>query len=337
MEIAKATDRIIYRPGLSAYTTPRGIRVLELDWYADPTHDEVWAAEARRLYETTRAWRREMERDWSSPAGEPFYPEYGEIGPEKFKHMMTKMIAGPVYRSFDFGVRRPAASWFQYSPRSDRVHWIREFMPHDLQTHEFRDCVRYLSGELEYALLTDRSKRWVDAYANKPSGAHCPPPWFPLGTRFINLSGKEALSRQANVPRPEESIAADIFREGGIPLIMVNLSVEGRHQILRRLLRVYEDGWPGLFVDPQVEEGDEALSGGLSYPKDTPANPVPTAPKDDGHLINLMDSFTYGVAGVVPADRPKPPKYRHTFRGPRNELVLLPDQEEIGFYETRPR
>jgi hypothetical protein len=333
--IVKATDLTFYREGLSAYTTPRGIRAIQVHWRADPDHTEPWANEARKLYATNRDWRREMELDWSTPSGDPFFPEFGEIGREQFIHPVTKLIKGSVYRSYDFGRRRPACTWFQYSTRSDRLWIYREFMPQDLGTHDFRDAVKHFSGQLEYSQLTPRAATWVDAFAARPSGSHCPPPWFPVGTHFIDISGPEALQRQSNAIKPEDAVARDIFMAGGINLAVININVEGRHRILRRLLRLYDDGFPGVWIDPQCEEIITGFDGAWSYARARGEKLVEERMRDDGHFINLADSLGYGVAAVVPADRPKGPQPRKLLgyggKTGREEVYSLPDQEFVGW------
>lgn len=332
----KAATRIVRPlPGLVSYTTPRGIRVTEIRYWANPSHDDAWANGARPLYATHRDWRREMELDWTSPSGDPFFPEFVEVGRPHFEHTVTRLIAGPVYRSFDFGRRRPACTWFQYSAKSDRVWFYREFMPHDLGTHDFRDAVRHFSNELEYEKLSDRAKRWVDSYASRPSNAHCPPPWFPLGTRYINLAGKEALQQQSNAAEPEDAVAKDIFAAGGIDLVIVNPRVEGRHRIMRRLMSLRPDGFPGIWLDPQCEELILCLDGGCSYATAGRDGVIKEAMKDDGHLINLADAAGYGVAAVVPVDSPDKPKAKRLlgFGGAsgREEIYEGDSDEQIGW------
>jgi len=332
----RGTNISRYRDGLMAFTNPQGARVLVLRLGADPDDTPEWINEQRRSYDA-RKWRREMEGDWSTPSGDPYFPGFSEIGKDKFVHVATRLIGGPVFRSFDFGRRRPACTWFQYSAKSDRAWLLREFMPHEIQTHEFRDAVRFLSGEIEYDAIPDRAKRWADAYAAKPSGAHCAPPWFPLGTKFIDLAGKEALQGQANAVRPEEAITRDIFLAGGIPLIIVNPQVLGRNQIIDRMLMVRDDGWPGLFLDPQAEECIEGFDGGFSYPVRSKANPVPNKPKDDGHYINLLDAIGYGFSGVIPADKPKaaPEPVLLGYRGHDPVYSKAETDEVVPWYENR--
>jgi hypothetical protein len=331
-------DIIQHRTGLRSFTTPRGIRVMELDLTANPMHTPEWIQAARTRYSSEREWRREMMRDWTTPSGAPYFPEFAEIGPIRFIRPVTKLIKGPVYRSYDFGKRCPACTWFQYSQKGDRLWLYREFLPQDLQTHEFRDAVRYLSGQLRADQVPPRGMEWIRMYGAKPSGGHCPPPWFPLGTHFIDITGKEALQGQSNAILPELATVQGIFSEMGMNLIIQNPRVMARYQVMRRFLRVYDDGLPGLLIDPQCEEAIDMFSGKLCYPDATPANPVPTKPKNDGHLINLSDAFTYGVVMVAPADAPKPnaPERLVGYRHGR-EPVYQADSEEVGWAECRPR
>lgn len=337
--MSEATDVVEHLPGMLAYTTPRGIRVIETQYWANPSHDAKWAASIRPLFHTNKDWRREMELDWSSPAGEPYFPTFSEVGRDMYVHVRDHFVEQwPVFRAYDFGRRRPACVWFQYSPKQDRIIGYREFMPHNIGTHQFRDAVKYLSNELKYDQLGDDGKRWVDEYAARPSGSHCPPPWFPLGTRFIDIGGKEAQQQQSNAPKPEDAVASDIFAAGGINLVIVTPRILGRNHILERFLYLKEDGWPGLLIDPQMEESIEGFEGAWSYPEPTKAVPIPTKPKNDGHYINLLDAWGYGVVAVVPEDEPKPQRERQLTgfrRDGRTPLYTVPTTEEVVFYETR--
>ncbi len=301
--VQEATDVTRYRDGLLAYTTPKGIRTFELDYWADPDHTPEWAAAQRKSYAADRDWRREMERDWTTPEGEIYFPAFIELGGRKaFVHLARKLIKGYVFRSFDFGRRRPAMTCFQYSQPSHRVWLMREFMPEELLAHEFLAACKFLCGECDWDDVPMRAQAWIDRYRNKISGLHCPPPWFPPGTPFFNIGGKEALQGTANAFTREEAVVADIFANGGVPLNIVSPRVLARNQLVGSLLRIRKDNFPGLFVDPQCELMIEGFSGKFCYPKATVDNPFPVDPKDDGHFINLLDAFGYGVAAVLADD-----------------------------------
>jgi hypothetical protein len=205
--------------GLSLRTTPRGIRVATLHWSADPDRTDEWKREEKKFYASEKDWNRENELDWTSAEGDVFYPEFGEIGRDSFVVQSRGLIAGPVYRGFDFGFRRPACVWFQYAPGSDRVWVLREFMPHELGTHDFRDAVLYLSGQFDRASLTERARVWVEFYENKEEGRRAP--WFSGTTDFFDVGGPEAYRTEASAIRAtEESNAAAVLANGGIVLNM---------------------------------------------------------------------------------------------------------------------
>lgn len=339
----EGTDQIHYRDGLDAFTSPKGIRVLVLRLGADPADTPEWIAEARKPY-TQKDWRREMEGDWSTPAGDPYFPIFSQVGRDRYVHLATKLIRGPVFRAYDFGRRRPAAIWFQYDAKQDRAWLLREFMPPDLLTHQFRDAVRYLSGQLPYEALHESAQRRVDEYAGKRTGEHCPPPWFPPGAvQFIDIGGKEANQTQSNVIMQEDAVVADIFAAVGMPLTIVSPSVLGRNRVVDRMLQVREDGWPGLFLDPQMEETIAGFEGAFSYPAPSKANPVPTKPRDDGHFINILDAVGYGIVAVCPAEMaPKDTggleKVQRVIDGRVQDPVFrkrVRDAEEVGWAETR--
>lgn len=310
MKGAPGTNLKVYRDGLYSFTTPKGIRATVLRIGADPAETPENLAALKRSYPSQKDWRREMEGDWSSPAGEPYFPVFSELGQERYVRLATELIAGPVYRSYDFGRRHPACTWFQYSPKSDRLWLLREFMPHDLLTHEFRDAVRFLSGQLDIGQLTDRTRVWIDRYRNRLSGQHCPPPWFPPGTIFIDLSGKEVVQSSGNALSPDEATAKDIFAAGGIFVMWVAPDVKGRNRVVERMLMEAPDGWPRTLIDPQCEEMLAGFNGAFAYPEKTTAVPIPDQPKDDGYYINLLDAWGYGVCSVVPKEAPEAPKPR---------------------------
>lgn len=331
----------IHCPGLYGFTSPMGNRVLVLRLEADERNTPEVINLKRRGY-IQKDWRREMEGDWSSPAGKPYFPIFSEIGRERYVHMAIELIGADrggmpiVFRSYDFGRRHPACTWFQYSKKSDRIWLMREFMPEDLVTHEFRDCVRYLSNQVPLERLNDRSQAWIHRYTARVSGAHCPPPWFPPNTRFVDIGGKELVQGGASAVDPELATARAIFAEGDIHLLWVNPKVEGRNRVVDRMLMIRSDGWPGTFMDPQCEEMITGFEGAFSYPAESAANPIPTKPKDDGYFINLLDAYGYGVAAVIPSDTPKPdapPRLVGYING--REPVYSNDTEEVGWYETR--
>jgi hypothetical protein len=321
--------------GCNAFDTPRGIRVIELDFWADKSRDQKWEEREKIKYASEKDWRRDNMRDWTSAEGDVFYPEFQENGKARYVQPLRELAKLPVVRSFDFGFRRPACTWIQYAAGSDRVWWVREFMPHDLGTHDFRDAVQYLSGMLDFSVLTPRARDWIDLYAAKENAPK--PPWFASTTDFFDVSGPESYRTEASAIRAtEEANAAQVFANGGIYLNMVDPPVKARVDVIRRLLKIRKDGWPGIIIDPQCEEGIQMFNGALSFERATKDNPIPSKPRKDGHFENIHDALGYGIVAVVPMEDRRPESEEPRVVGYDGRTPLYkPAGEDLGWYESR--
>ncbi len=327
-------------PGYFARTTPSGIRVIELDYWADPAKTEEWAREARKPY-TDRAWRREMLRDWSAAAGDPWYPEWQIAGGDKvFVHPAAGVIPGlPIHRGWDFGIRYGAVTWSQYSPAQRRWWVLREVMPEGLSTYSLRDIVLYLSGQLQLDDLNLQAKAWV-ARLNEPDSPYPPGPWFksvgPVPLRFIDWSGHEALQPRAEVAQEvEERTSAQILAAGGVYLTPLYGAVKGADQIIRDLMRVRDDGWPGLFLDPACRILRGGLSGGIVFAKGTAENPSPEKPHKDGYFEHTHEALLYSMASTVPAADKAPTDQGELVVMDRRVVRLEPQETAFDLYELR--
>lgn len=319
--------------GYLSRVTPRGIKVVRLHYSADPLRDADWVASEKPKY-SEKDWRRENELDWTSAEGDTFYPEFADNGKAAYIIPLPHLARLPIVRSFDFGFRRPACTWLQYSPSQDRVWVVREFMPHDLGTHDFRDAVQFLSGQFDYSGLTPRARDWVDLYANKMGAPK--PPWFASTSDFFDVSGPESYRTESSAIRAtEEANAAQVFANGGIYLNMVDPPVKARTDVIRRLLKLREDGFGGLLLDPQCEELIEAFNGALAFERSTKDNPIPTKPRKDGHYENLHDALGYGIVSVVPLEDRHPGQPNQQLVGyDGRKPIYRPDGEDLGWYET---
>lgn len=292
--------------GIRCHTTPAGHRVITLDYWAIPARRKPSWRTKMEASLGSRRFRREFSRDWASGTGDPYYPEFAENGRERYVVPITKIPTGvTLFRGFDLGGRHPACVWGAYSPAQDRVWVFREFDPNGLGTHHFRDAVMYLSGDLDAESLEDLPRSWVDQFSFR---FKTPAPWFERGLPWENVSGHEALNTQANAAKdPRDATAASIFATGGIVLVTQGGPVKARHEVLRRLLHIRPDGYPGILIDPSCETTIAALNGGLTYRKQTQANPLPDMPRKDGVHDDLIDALTYAICALVPsADRPLP-------------------------------
>lgn len=211
------------------------------------------------------------------------------------------LLRQPVIRGWDFGWRAPMCVWFQYAPKTDRVYVLREFSPKGISAHHFRDVCRYLSGQLMYPDHEPAVAEWIDMLNGLPGVPT--PPWFPPGTQFMDLSGPEVNSIQSISARdPEEATVRQVFAAGGIEFSIQSGPVKARTVVLRRLLHLRADGYPGILISPACIDVLAMLDGGLTFKKATTLNPMPSEPRKDGRHDNTHDALTYGLVGIVPAD-----------------------------------
>lgn len=307
--------------GLRARTTNAGHRVIELDYYADPARGEQWLEEARKRSTSAAEFQRNVLRNWSITSGTTVYPEFAEVGREKYLYEPTKLLRGPVIRGWDFGYRGPACIWMQYSVKSDRLYVLREFCPAGIATHHFRDVCRHLSGTLGFEDLGPEPRQWVEMIRGLPGLPK--PPWFPPNTVFADLSGPEVNKIEAIAARdPEEATARQVFAAGGIEFAIQTGRVKGRVHVLRRLLPLRSDGRPGVLISPTCTDVLAMLDGGLTFEKATRKTPQPETVRKDGKHDNTHDALTYAVVGIVPADG---------VPGVTPGMAPWPQEEEIGW------
>lgn len=280
-------------------------------------------------------------RDWDSADGDVYYPEFNDLGADRFVKPLTELPRGcTLFRGFDFGVRRPSCVWGVYSHTQDRLWILREFIPQNksaadgMGTHSFRDLVKYLSGDLDRSALDDRAAHWVDWYE---ANDYPKTPWFEPGLTWHNFSGPECMTTQANAAKdPKDATSAAIFASGGIELVYQSGRTKARHELFRRFLKPRQDGSVGVQFDPSCKEVIRAMSGAFTFAKETAGNPVPDRPRKDGHYDNLIDAMTYAVCALVPTDTMPLP--RHAPVG--QFLPVAKDQsgeQSLGLYELQMR
>jgi hypothetical protein len=287
--------------GYKARTTSKGYRVIELDVWAHPDRGPAWIEEARRSASSPAEFERNVMRNWNITSGTTYYPEFAEIGRHRYEYEPPALLAGPVIRGWDFGYRAPCCIWLQYVPASDRVYVLREFSPKGIGSHDFRDVVRHLSGQLHFEELRPTAQEWVTMLRELPGMPK--PPWFPEGTQFVDLAGPEVNRVQSIAANdPAEATERLIFAAGGIEFAIQAGRVKARTKVLRRLLHLRPDGWPGIVISPYCVDVLAMLDGGLTFLKATTKNPMPEEPKKDGRHDNTNDALTYALVGMVPAD-----------------------------------
>jgi hypothetical protein len=327
-------------PGLTFRETPRGYLAIRLEFIADETkRTKAFEKSARMMAGSDKDYRREFLIDWRTSAGDSVFPEYAEIGEDRYvlpPELRKLFTAYYVERGLDLGGRAPSCTWLQYISPSDRVLVQRVFAPRRLAAHFFRDAVMWLSGELECeleALHQDAQDAIIEACSlpETPQG-----PWYPRNTRFRTWTGPEANYTESIALRdPNEKCAADVWQNAGVPLEIQTGPAKdplNRRDLMQRLLPLREDGWPGILIHPCCHEVIGFLAGGLAYSKPTSTNPKPKTIRKDGRWDNTFDSCTYAMVSVVPtADVVKVAGERK----PVGSMYLEPMlEQQSGCYET---
>lgn len=338
--------------GFNWRTAPSGFTVVEIDYWADPEkRDPAWADRIRRLMPSEKQWRREFLRDWDSGEGDSFYPEFQTWGGRR---MFVRKAPGilynqPINRGWDFGFRRPACVWFQYSFKQDLAWVLREIMPEQIATDDFAALVQYLSGQLDIRHLGQGALTWVEKIKETPGLPK--PPWFQADAipyNFVDYSGPEALKSSASVAGDTaERTDFAILASKGITLSALASSPKARSRVIRRLLRprgkVVEEGTPGILFDPACPILIRGFSGGITFPIATPQKPYPDIdePRKDGYFEHTHDALGYGIVSVVPAVDPEQEKLNRAANTtgliPRGRPVRVDHDDDLGFYENRGR
>lgn len=299
-------------PGWHTRKTSKGFMVIELDLEADPKYRSAKAIEElRRRQPNDREFRREYRRDWTVASGEGFYAEFlANGGREKYVHRCytpLDPVRAPIFRGWDFGIRKPAVIWGQKDPDRDRVWILREFCPEGVNTYQLRDIVLCLSGQMEPQDCPETTReavyRWLARITKDPN--YPDPPWFDwsrLGSapRFMDFAGPEAYDSRGQVEHlDKDRTHADILYSGGIQISILNQPVSARENVVRKLLMVQEDGWPGLIIDPACPVLIAGFEGGIAYAEPTLHNPLPDEPAKDGIFEHPHDALGYALINLV--------------------------------------
>lgn len=335
-------------PGYKSRVNKRDIRVIEIDIEADPEkRDPEFVRRLQKLMPQSQ-FRREIRRDWTAGDGDMYFPEFIQNGGRRrYVVPLTALLKDePIRRGWDFGIRAPACVWFQFDRKRRRVLIFRSLTPTYMPMHDMRDLVLYLSGQIPREALDPEMRPFALAYLNVLENTPGMPatPWFkqsgPTPMEFRDYGGAEAwrtddLVQGKNVARSR----AEVLAEAGVNLEQVGAAGD-RDTVMRDLLAIREDGWPGLLMDgvlvpgelpvsPQNELLLKALAGGLVWATPTDKDPNPEGYRKDGIHDNVYEALSYGTVGVVPVQREPRALAGVIYRDRR------PDAAEEGFYENR--
>jgi hypothetical protein len=250
--------------------------------------------------------------DWTAPSGAAYYSEYQTNGGDDRYTRPAPGLVGRspvVLRGWDFGVRRPGVVFAQWDAAMRRLWVLREMMPgfwdssadtdYGIDVRSFRDAVLFLSGQIGMDVLRERPPAMdlINRIAETPE--YPLPPWFgnAANVRFVDF----ALGREVNrrLESEEQLLTyAGILAESGIFINEVSDDWATRETVMRELLTVRPDGWPGLILDPLCPILIRGLNGGIQYHKKTKLNSLPEKAARDGYFEHLHDCVNYIAVSV---------------------------------------
>jgi hypothetical protein len=245
-------------------------------------------------------FRREMKIDRTSNAGKPFYPAFAE-NPKRYVARAPGLLDAPILRGWDFG-RSPACVWAQWSKKSRRLWVLREIQGRDCDTYQFRDLVKFISGQLTLETLSVHKRAIELLEEMRYDKAYPPVPWFSgSGLAYADFAGHEAVRSDPGLVRAGDArVAADVLALGDIYVLPQYTFQRSRTQVIHGLSRVRDtDGLPGIMLDPACPILIKGLCGGVVYAKGTPSNPDPNEPAKDDVYSHLHEALGYLVTNVV--------------------------------------
>jgi hypothetical protein len=212
----------------------------------------------------------------------------------------------PIVRGWDFGGNNPATLWATWSKRSKRFGVLRELQGDNIDTFQFRDLVKYLSGQLSYEGLANHPRALQMIEELKFNKAYYDPdkqhtfPWFDGKFKYLDFAGNEGVMGGRGLQRKDEAkTAAEILGQGDIILYSRQTLHAKRTEVINGLSRMRQDGWPGLLIDPACQTLWSGLTGGLVYAKATPQNPDPSEVAPDSVFSHLHDCLGYACTNMV--------------------------------------
>jgi len=285
----------------------RNVTIARIEHTADPAkRSDAWLEATRKPYASSAEFKREILIDRSTNIGRPFHPQFVEFPRRYLLRCMLLPKNTPIVRGWDFGGANPACIWGTWSKKSRRFWVLRELLGIDIDTYQFRDLVRYLSGQLSLDSIKHHTRAMQMLEEMKLERAYYDPnkqhgfPWFEGRHSFLDFAGNEGLIGGRGLQRVDEAkTAADILSLGDIILYSRQVLHAVRTQVVNGLSRTREDGWPGLIIDPACKLLWEGLVGGIVYAKVTQQNQDPSEPAAHAVYSHLYDALGYSVTNMV--------------------------------------
>lgn len=250
--------------------------VCKLHYTADPRkRTEEWRRQASANMHP-RAWRREYEIDWASPAGEPVIPEYTEdLHCRAFEWDRSLRML----RFWDFGFVSPVVLFAQLT-HYGQLRIRRELCPFNTPLDQLLQGVEAVGLELGgYDTLLEKDTAWDVGGADPPTIAFD--------------AGDPAAKNHTDL-----GCSAEVLGEKGIILHTTRPGTELSYAGLRaRFLRnVMEPGVgvvPACIVHPECPNLRAALAGAFHLDPKPPHKPVKTHPEGD-----VVDALRYGEDNI---------------------------------------
>ena len=310
-ELYALKKKYAFLPGMSIRRNEsKAFTIIRIEHTADPAkRSKKWEEAAAREYPSMLDFRREMKIDRTSNVGRPFYPQFAE-NPRRFIARCREIPRDtPILRGWDFGGGNPACVWGVWSFKSKRFWVLRELLGYDIDTYQFRDLVKYLSGQLSIETLQQHTRAMQMIEELGVEQSYPKPPWFQGVKRFLDFSGHEGLmGPRGLVPVSQSKSAVEILALGDVHLYAQYTKTSARTDIINGLSKLrdctYEEhtnceGHSGLLLDPACPILIKGLSSGIVYAKPTPQNPDPMEPAKDAVYSHLHEALGYTLTNVV--------------------------------------
>lgn len=231
---------------------------------------------------------RKYPQDWIARY---LYGEWGGIdqgapvfaGFDRSKHVRQTYFYKPnkVWVGLDFGYASPGVVWAQ-ADRKYRLQVVREWLPRQI------DIYRLIEGVI------------------KRNGL-----WFPDAT-FAYFCGHDGNQRTPLAKGNDPRTGMEVLHAYGLFPSYRFHHREAAFTIIRNLLKIQDDGEPGLIVDPYCEVVIEALDGEYRYAKEKEDQPEKTGIYDPViDCLRYITYQTYTLSGENPGSIQAAPAFTH--------------------------
>lgn len=210
--------------------------------------------------------------------GDPVYADF-RSGVHISKEPLKIIKNEPIYRSIDFGYRFPAIGWYQYLESKHRVHKLGELVGHNIILDIFCDA----------ALDYERKRFGHQHFKNVGD---------PAGHQKSDKSERTSIEILKAKGFGDDFISGPAFVKDGLNLI-------------RRMLLVRDDGYPGYLIDSSCKTTEESYLGGY-YLKDDQDIPD----KDCHPYCDVADTDRYFFMNVVGMGQTTPQEQGFDFTQP---------------------